>query len=506
MSALRLLIYDGESLGSVANYETPTSFQEPVSVLNSELASPYLDNGGETFADLLADANGAGFFDGISAFKQLDRAFVWDQVKGNFFEVDLQTELAAAASGELLIIMLLNEKPLFGDDPDHPFDSLAGLLALILNGGSKGEGYDCPCNNATVTEDFCNASMWSVITKTTDFPLDGATTRLAPCMDPGKEMVVFGGIEPYASATAQVKRIRNLDRIKFFTGSVKYKVKSCSKSVVFRLQGQTCGVSDYDSRTETDTALTVDLSVQLTVLGTSILNNACDSIPPAEPLVQCNENVGCLTIKVPATFLTVTFEVPLKDDENPLNTPICNLLNPPPASQSVTLDWGKATLKMDFSMTEKPVISGVVVNDEYLRMLEIAIMQATNTSMRSVLDTLLMEKLGPKLAEFFKTAGALTQWITSCVRFPEVSKIECIADQTPVIPEGGCDPCDDCCLCATGGLCTEKCLQLCPCTTKFCSDVNRIFTPIWKIFTVLFVIGLIFSVFMLSNAARALRR
>ena len=122
------------------------------------------------------------------------------------------------------------------------------------------------------------------------------------------------------------------------------------------------------------------------------------------------------------------------------------------------------------------------------------------------MDRLLMDQLGPKLQAFFDAAQSLTEILKSCVRFPQVTSIACLEGVTPTIPPGGCDACDVCCLCATTGKCDEKCLQLCPCTKKFCTDVNRVFKPIWALLTVLFIFGLGFTLIMLSNSARALRR
>ena len=380
-------------------------------------------------------------------------------------------------------------------------DDISNWITFLLNG--FGSVFGCPCNNIDasgittlpgncITDGFWQG-FWNKITREFETEIGGVSTFIGPCMNPGNVIQIQAGVAPFFSVTAQVVRIRNLDRLKFL--KVKSDVKACTKSLVLTLIGQTCGGDDNDNGVPTKFG--IDVSMQATALGQNLfIGNEyfCDNVQPAVQNEDCAANVGCIEVFLPATLVQLVMEIELIDGESE-----CGM------EKSVRINWKNSKLSMNFSFSDRPDfwVPGLIINDDFRDQIESAMLQLANSSMRNVISNLLSEKVKPFFDNFIQGLGALTDW-PFCVTFPTPTKMTC--DSTvPTLP-ATCDLCDPCCLCLTRGDCGDLCRQDCPCILPFCTAVNRTLNPIWWfLFWVVFII-IIIATLVFIGIARGIGR
>lgn len=381
-------------------------------------------------------------------------------------------------------------------------------IVATLNGpkDSQGSLYDCPCSNEDQQFNFCGLGAWNFLTRLINIEMpDKTRTWLAPCCDPGKTMVVEGGLGNFVKATVQVKRIRNFDRLRF--RSVNAQVKPCNKSLLFTINAETCPAITTDNFSSTVfTKLGLDFSVQASVLGTNVFDTGkrfCDALPSVTQFQTCsNASAQCLEVFVPSALVNMQLEVPVQEYAGPtaMSTVTkadldfwCGLFNS--GKKGYTTKFGDSTLTMDFALLDKPTINfpgPTIINEDLKFVIETAIMQAANTSLRSVLSKQVSDQLAPFLIDALEI-GQVVDGIPLCLNFSQTfDSMTCVANSVPT-PPGQCNPCDFCCLCLAGGDCGEKCLQNCPCVIPFCTQVDRIFDPFyWIIFGVIVILIVFF--------------
>lgn len=248
--------------------------------------------------------------------------------------------------------------------------------------------------------------------------------------------------------------------------------------MVITLNGVTCG--RFDSDHGVNTKFGVDVSMQASVMGSNLFpaNNEkyCNNLAPSEQNTDCPVNVGCVQVFIPATFIQMSMEIPFQDGLS-----FCSL---PQISQRLKLENTKLKINFDFTNTPEFIIPSL--NATFLLQIEAAMLQLTNTGMKSILNGIISDKLTTFVSDFLKPLSFI-ELFSVCVTYPAVNKMIC-NDTVPVLPTK-CDLCDDCCLCLTLGDCGDKCRATCPCVVPFCKSLNRTLDPIWwTIFTIISIL------------------
>lgn len=410
--------------------------------------------------------------------------------------VSLTTQLGALSQFNARSQLFVSTAP-----PDNAFqtkESWGQFFVNVLNGPTIKEGgypsYTCPCQNADGSS-WCSLGAWNFLAQQIDLTLTNkVSTFMAPCMNPGNTMFVSEGVGNLFNVTAQIKRIRNLDRVGFKL--VTATPKPCNNSVLFQLAAVTCGENEVDvcpsqvpnqvnsCTNPINTRLGLDFSIQATILGTNVLDSSrlCDNLDPIGAGIHCPlEGTQCLEVWLPLMLVNVQLEVPVTPAD-PFADLYCQVFDPSTAAYFG--DFLRSSFSMGLAMSEKPVIvyptvSGVpVIPDEYKTFIETAVMEAGNTVLRENLS----EQLTNAFAPFFQQTlflDKLLDVVPVCLNFSQTTLEMACPSQGFVIPPPVCDPCDFCCICYTGGDCGEKCLQRCPCVNNFCQSVDRIIYPIW---------------------------
>ena len=399
------------------------------------------------------------------------------------------------------------------------------LLCLLLNGSPLAAGVTCPCNIPVPSFDVhkncgidntSQAGLWGNILRTLMLDVGGVSTPMAPCMDPGNSIIFSVGAKPFFEATVQVRRVRNLDKVTF--KSVSYIGKPCSKTVVFNIVGTTCGITDAwgipGSAPASSSVLTLDFSAQVNVLNQNVVSLECTSLPPVSLGTVCETNaLNCLVVRMPSCKIFLTLEVPVSEEITDCGTTYaseilnnfacaaCKLLGNHPYRR---LDFSKLTLGLDFQLQDEPDILGAdilsLLTPDQFGLLKTAILQASNTQLRTLISKLVVEKLEPIMRDFLASID-ISSGAPLCIEFSKQPTMDCSV--MPVIPIGGCNPCDLCCQCVSGGDCTPKCTQQCPCIVPFCAASNRIVPTIWsfllKVYIAIVILCMILGTFFIRG-------
>lgn len=382
-------------------------------------------------------------------------------------------------------------------------ESLGQMVVNLLNGPANNPdngypSYTCPCQNESDTQAYCALGAWNFIAHQIILTLTNkVSSYMSPCMNPGNTMYVNEGVGNIFNVTAQIKRIRNLDRVRFRT--LNATPKPCANSVLFQLAAVTCGQDERDScpfktnssscSTAINTRLGLDFSIQATVLGTNLLSSSrlCDNLDPIGANQSCPLQGGqCLEVFLPLMLVNATLEVPV--EPVPSNTPIASTtFNGLCAAQGSSLSayigrFDKSSFSFGLAMSEKPIIlyptDSFVIPPNFRTFVETAVMDAANTVFRNNLDQQLTDAFSPYFQKAFWIAP-LMDLIPVCLNFSQTQLTMPCPSTEIVVPPSTCDPCDFCCLCYTGGDCGEKCRQRCGCVNTFCAAVDRIEYPIW---------------------------
>lgn len=407
--------------------------------------------------------------------------------------------------------------PASGSNTLNNKESLAQFLVNVLNGPSRDPGggfssWTCPCQNADIQNAYCALGAWNFIARQIDLTLSNKlTTPMSPCMDPANTMFVSEGIGNIFNITAQIKRIRNLDRV--FFRSVEATPKPCNGTVLFQLAALTCGELErdecpfYDSTTVTscttgiNTRFGLDFSIQATVLGTNLVSSTrlCDNLSAVQKNTDCPLEGGqCMEVFLPLMLVNATLEVPVEPVPSTLpilsatSNAVCQLNSPGASLTSYLCHFERASFSMGLAMSEKPVIlyptETVIIPPDYRSFIETAVMDAANTVLRNNLGSQLTNAFSPFFQRAFAIAP-LMDFVPVCLNMSQTTPFMDCPPNTIVVPPTTCDPCDECCLCMTGGDCGEKCRQRCACVNTFCAAVDRIEYPIWwKLVVVIFVL------------------
>jgi len=387
-------------------------------------------------------------------------------------------------------------------------ESLGQLVVNLLNGPANNPdngfpSFTCPCQNAS-SQAYCAMGAWNFVAQQINLTLTSKVSSLmAPCMNPGNTMFISEGVGGLFNVTAQIKRIRNLDRIRFRT--VEATPKPCNNSVLFQLAALTCGETEEDlcpfksvsCSGEINTRLGLDFSIQATVLGTNILSSSrlCDNLDPIGANRNCPLQGGqCLEVFLPLMLVNATLEVPMRSLSSSISQDVFDLLCEAqgPSLSAYIGNFDQASFTFGLAMSEKPIIlyptDTVLIPDEYKTFIETAIMDAANTVLRNNLDAQITNAFSPFFQKSFWISPLLNE-VPVCLNFSETFLVMDCPANAIVVPPATCDPCDFCCICYTGGDCGEKCRQRCACVNSFCTAVDRIEYPIWwKIVVFIFVL------------------
>jgi hypothetical protein len=406
-------------------------------------------------------------------------------------------------------------------------ESLGQLIVNLLNGPTNNPGngfpsFTCPCQNESSDNAYCAMGAWNFIAHQIILTLtDKVSSYMSPCMNPGNTMFINEGVGSIFNVSAQVKRIRNLDRVRFRT--VNATPKPCNNSVLFQLAAVTCGETERDlcpfnsvscSRA-INTRLGIDFSIQATVLGTNILSSSrlCDNLDPIGANQNCPLEGGqCLEVFLPLMLVNSTLEVPV---EPVPATYFSSSFNTLCAAQGSSLSayigrFDKSSFSFGLAMSEKPIIlypteSSIIIPDQFKTFVETAIMDAANTVLRNNLDEQLTNAFSPFFQKSFWIAP-LMDLLPVCLNFSQTQVTMDCPSTAIVVPPSVCDPCDFCCICYTGGDCGEKCRQRCGCVNTFCAAVDRIEYPIWwKLVVIIFILLAVVMV-VLGGFMRGIQR
>jgi len=256
--------------------------------------------------------------------------------------------------------------------------------------------------------------------------------------------------------------------------------------MVITINGVTCGKDDKDH--DTNTKFGIDVSMQASVMGSNLFpeNNEkyCNNLVPSQFNTECPANLGCVQVFIPATFVEMSMEIPFQAGFNS-----CVL---PGISQRLKLDG--TSLKMNFNFTNTPEFKIPSLNADFLLQIEAAMLQLTNTGMKSILNNIISEKLTTFVTDFLKPL-AIIEIFSTCVTYPVVNKMICNTN-TPILPIH-CDLCDECCLCLTQGDCGDVCRENCPCVVPFCKSMNRTLNPLWWTLFIIVSLLLVMTSFVL---------
>ena len=401
--------------------------------------------------------------------------------------------------------------------------SFGQFIVNVLNGpsnvptNSQYPSFTCPCQNADSSNAQCSVGAWNFLAQQINLTLTNkVSSYMAPCMNPGNTMIVNEGVGSLFNVSAQIKRIRNLDRIRF--RAVSATPKPCNNSILYQFAAVTCGETERDEcpskplscTSPINTRLGLDFSIQATVLGTNVLDSSrlCDNLDPIGAMEHCPLQAGqCLEVFLPLMLVNMTLEVPLSYTSNTIYDDYCKLYN---SSNSAFIGkFENASFSMGLAMSEKPIIlyptQTVLIPPQYKTFIETAVMDAANTVLKGSLDSQITNAFTPFFQNAFKLAP-LMDVIPICANFSQsVLQMACPSSEF-IVPPVTCDPCDFCCICYTGGDCGEKCLQRCPCVNSFCTAVDRIIYPIWwKIVIVIFIL-VVFVMFAMGGFMRGIQR
>ena len=445
----------------------------------------------------------------------------------NKFSFETITNVSTTQLGDLQLWN--NRSQLFiAEDPattvtfDSP-ESVGQIIANILNGPTDqtgGASFTCPCQN-TEFDAHCSWAAWGVIAQQIQLTLTkNLETFMAPCMNPGNTMVVNEGVGSLFNVAAQIKRIRNLNRVRFRT--VQAIPKPCNNSLLYSLAAYTCGDGEKDfcpsfdpntfssCSTSISTRLGLDFSIQASVLGINVLDSTrlCDNLQPPSQGISCpGEADQCLEVYLPLMIVNATMEVPVYYASNSFQDAECELINPGSNTKAYRHRFESASFSMGLALSEKPVIlyptNTLLVPDEYKPFIETAIMDAANTVLKSSLDLQISEAFAPFFQEAF-AAAPLFDDLKTCINMSQTAfTFPCPAGSI-VVPPPQCDPCDFCCICLVGGDCGEKCMQRCGCVNTFCTAVDRVAYPIWWRLVLAFAILLVVLIVVFSFFVRGL--
>jgi hypothetical protein len=396
-------------------------------------------------------------------------------------------------------------------------ESVGQFIVNVLNGPVFKEqnlpSYTCPCQNEASSAAHCSWGAWNFIAQQINLTLTNKVQSLmAPCMNPGNTMFVNEGVGSIFNVTAQIKRIRNLDRIRFRT--VNATPKSCENSVLYSFAAVTCGELERDECPSADpqntitgcsagvlTKLGLDFSIQATILGTNVLDSSrlCDNLTPILAGEHCPLEGGqCLEVFLPLMLVNMTLEVPVVyGGSEPLDT-YCASKSQNSLTKGYFPRFDLASISMGLALSEKPIIqyptSTNIIPDEYRTFIETTVMDAANSVFRNSLDQQFTEAFSPFFQKAFGPAPLL-DILPQCVNLEQPSIVMACPPNEIVLPPVQCDPCDFCCICFTGGDCGEKCTQRCGCVNTFCQAVDRIAYPIWwKLVIVIFILMVVLMV------------
>lgn len=402
-------------------------------------------------------------------------------------------------------------------------ESFGQFLVNVLNGPTnvpsdpQYPSFTCPCQNDDSANAQCAVGAWNFIAQQINLQLsDKVSSYMAPCLNPGNTMFVNEGVGSIFNVSAQIKRIRNLDRIRFRT--VEATPKPCNNSILYQFAAVTCGQNERDEcpskptscSAPISTRLGLDFSIQATVLGTNVLDSSrlCDNLDPIGAMQHCPLQSGqCLEVFLPLMLINMTLEVPLSYTKNTIYDDYCKLYN---TSNSAFIgQFQYASFSMGVAMSEKPIIlyptQTTLIPPQYKTFIETAVMDAANTVLKGSLDTQLTNAFTPFFQNAFKLAP-LMDVIPICANFSQSTlNMACPATEF-VVPPVTCNPCDFCCLCYTGGDCGEKCLQNCPCVNNFCTAVDRVIYPIWWKLVIVISILIVFLMFVIGGFMRGVQQ
>lgn len=494
------------------------------------------------------------FYDRISIVDQNTQQLVYlgaDTYPVTTFD-DLQQQYSASSSP--LNIYVYSSPEAGNQWIAFPSPNLyAQLLMDVLNGGSSDNGYTnsvsaCPCHvpNPKISaelltpgdqDSFCRFGLLQLAMNIINIPVGGVNTYIAPCMNPGNALTFSGGVDPFFYGNVQLKRISNLDRLRFYTCTAR--PKKCNKTVAFSFIAESCGTDEYITGTTSfgtpvnhPTAISAFMSAQITLFGQPLRPSlSCfDSVFPSElasfdwcPTPDSVDDF-CFVVTFPDTQLFLTLEIPVIENDAygfPVSCveslsaacfhdiPIISGKPYPrygclESRTNWSFDFEKLQVGIDFTFNGAPVIhqSGLIP-PEFAEQLAALTMQVMNGKMRETIDGILSDKLEQFLAP---VAGTLAQFThnsaSTCFDFKAVENISCSSNVIPFIPPEGCDPCDFCCTCLTAGDCSEKCRANCACVVQFCTAVSRGISPLY---VVLFFLGLLIVIAVAAVAMFGIR-
>lgn len=405
--------------------------------------------------------------------------------------------------------------------------SVGQAIVNILNGPTsvKNENYpsfSCPCQNAS-NDAWCSLGAWNFIAQQINLTLTNKVQSfMAPCMNPGNTMFVNEGVGSIFNVTAQIKRIRNLDRIQFRT--VQATPKPCNQSVLFSFAAVTCGQTVKDEcpsfqattftscSSAVDTRLGLDFSIQATILGTNVLDSSrlCDNLAPIGQGIHCPlQNNQCLEVYLPLMLVNMTVEVPVVYASSTAWDSFCKTVSGNTFTKAYYPRFNQASISMSLALSEKPVIlyptNTVLIPEQYKTFIETTVMDAANTVLKNSLDEQLTNAFSPFFQDSFVLAPLLDA-LPQCVNFSQTQIFMACPTTEIVVPPTQCDPCDFCCICYTGGDCGEKCRQECGCVNTFCTAVDRIAYPIWWKIVLILTILLVILIILIGGFMRGINR
>ncbi len=349
--------------------------------------------------------------------------------------------------------------------------TIMNLIVSILNGGIS-DNNGCPCQGTQCTSSIpLVGSLWTNLMRTIQY--DGS--YVAPCFDSGSLASFTGGVSGL-QVSAQVRRVRNLDKIHFVSGS--QTGKTCTNSIVMTLIGTSC--PSTTSWGGIPTQISLDISAQVDILGQPVFNLGCTHLPPIEEGIDCPSTLGnCLTVFLPSIKIYMAMELPLTTLLP--NDSTCTL----PAKKYTNYDFKNAKITLDFALLDVPTFDlpvGLFLSPDRIQFLQTAILDISTTSLRKVIVQMVQDKIGPIISELFQD---IVLDINPCVSFDITPTMDCSIVPTPPIH---CNPCDFCCLCLTGGDCSDKC-QNCPCVKPYCTTPTQLYSiPIYFILLGLFIV------------------
>jgi hypothetical protein len=467
------------------NSEADVSWHSYLQSTSEFFLSTTHDFTGETYQDALDLANSSQDLLGPFLYgsgKQFDLVFKFEYP--DLVPVDLSDNVLDNS----ILGMLISDSAL---TPDQ----ISDYLVFFLNGWASAITR-CPCYNDSIDDPLqcvgTQSGIWGTIMRSYEADLGGGVNSyLAPCLNPGNTMQISTGVSPFFNVTAQVIRIRNLDRIQFTR--VSSALKSCTKTMVITLIGITCPGDGDDYGVKTPFG--IDVSMQASVLGENLFANdpkLCDNVAPSEKDQDCPNSPGCVEVFLPASYLQMSIELNLQDGFD-------YSCAPPKLNKRLKLDT--ANIQMNFNFTNTPDIQLAGINEDFLLQIETAMLQLSNTSMKSVINNLLVQKITPFLDQFLQSIRFL-EIVSFCAEFPVPVIMEC-GIGPPDLPEK-CDLCDDCCLCVTQGDCGEKCRQNCPCVLPFCAGTQRTINSLWWYIFFVICMVLSFTVFVLIRMVKSI--